>query len=245
MIKRRCTESCPAFTLIELLTTLGILVVLAALLFAAVRKTLDSAKEAEGVANLRQIGSAVHLYAISNNDMLPYAYYEDNYHFSLALSGYLANTGTTYASNTSENAISPIFADPIAKIRKAESHYSAHPRLMPSVSKNSASTTPQTRLSTISRPSKLILLADGCQDKNTGSVSATLSSVDRIKTRYAEFVGNPDTAVPTGPNTDEKSSSGNIRWRMQKDRAAKFLFVDGHVKVLHQGDLKYANILAD
>ncbi len=238
-----CPASRRGIALAELLAVVSLVAILVALLSPVVGQAMAAAKQTKGVANLRQIGSAARLYAADHQGLLPYAYYEDKYHYSLALSGYVASSKMTYGTTTTE--INPIFQDPSAAINKAKCHYSAHPLLMPSVSKNGAASTPQTRINQIARPASLVLLADGCQDPSTGSVSATLSAVEEITTRYGAFGASPETAVPPGPNTDRKNSSGHIRWRMQGDTAAKFLFVDGHVKLLHPGELRYLNILAD
>lgn len=60
-----------AFTLIELLTVIAIIGILAAIIIPTVGKVRNTAKAAQCVSNLRQIGFAVNLYAQANKDRLP------------------------------------------------------------------------------------------------------------------------------------------------------------------------------
>jgi len=60
-----------AFTLIEMLITLAIVAILAALLVPTVRSVLSRGKAAKCVSNLRQIGVAVAAYAADNNGAFP------------------------------------------------------------------------------------------------------------------------------------------------------------------------------
>jgi len=62
------------FTLVEMLVVIGIIVLLAALAFPAYRSTINSAKSAKAVSNLKQIGVMVGNYAADNGNRLPYAF---------------------------------------------------------------------------------------------------------------------------------------------------------------------------
>lgn len=57
---RRANE---AFTLIDLLTVIAVIAILAGILIPALSSVRESAKEAECASNLRQIGVAMQLYA--------------------------------------------------------------------------------------------------------------------------------------------------------------------------------------
>ena len=59
------------FTLLELLTVLAVITILAALLFTAVTRARQKVNEAVCLNNLRQWGQATHLYAIDHDDWLP------------------------------------------------------------------------------------------------------------------------------------------------------------------------------
>lgn len=60
-----------AFTLIELLTVIAIIGILAAILIPVVGAGRERARRAACMSNLRQIGVAAHLYAMENDDRLP------------------------------------------------------------------------------------------------------------------------------------------------------------------------------
>lgn len=59
------------FTLIELLTVIVIIGILAAIIIPTVSRVRNSAQRATCVSNLRQIGTAIMLYAGENNQTLP------------------------------------------------------------------------------------------------------------------------------------------------------------------------------
>ena len=67
--KRTATKG---FTLIELLTVIAIIGILAAIIIPTVGKVRDSAKKAQCVSNLKQIGMTIGLYLNENKNMMPY-----------------------------------------------------------------------------------------------------------------------------------------------------------------------------
>lgn len=60
-----------AFTLIELLTVIAIIGILASILIPVVGRVREAAKVAKCKSNLRQLGLGVHLYAADHNDRTP------------------------------------------------------------------------------------------------------------------------------------------------------------------------------
>ena len=66
------TFSRSGFTLIELLVVLGIVSLLAALLFPVFVQARAKARQSVCASNLHQIGLAVSLYSQDNDDLLPY-----------------------------------------------------------------------------------------------------------------------------------------------------------------------------
>jgi len=68
-----------AFTLIELLSVIAIVGILAALLIGGLSKIRDAARRSECSSNLRQIGAAYQLYAADNKGLYPALSYHSTY----------------------------------------------------------------------------------------------------------------------------------------------------------------------
>ncbi|HLS27795.1 MAG TPA: type II secretion system protein [Opitutales bacterium] len=65
------SRSLQAFTLIELLTVIAIIGILASILIPVVGQVREQAKVAQCAVHLRDLGNGVHLYANDHNDMVP------------------------------------------------------------------------------------------------------------------------------------------------------------------------------
>jgi prepilin-type N-terminal cleavage/methylation domain-containing protein len=65
-----------AFTMLELLVAIAIIVVLAALLLPAIASGKERARRTSCINNLRQFGLTLHLYGTDNRDKLPLGYSE-------------------------------------------------------------------------------------------------------------------------------------------------------------------------
>ncbi len=222
------------FTLIELLTVIAIIGILAAIIIPTVGKVRASARAAQGVSNLRQVANGLVLYAASNKDMLPYAFENGVTDYGIRLSGFLQDRTEVYSGT---NLRAAILTDPMASLEGGSMHFSVHPVLMP----NKGHGTPA-RISSLTRPSELVLVMDGTQDPGSKNAGASAKNVTGITLRYATG-GDVEAPVPEGLNAD--TAAGHIRWRMIENTAAKFGFSDGHVEILKIGQLKNRHIWAD
>lgn len=109
-----------AFTLIELLTVIAIIGVLAAILIPTIARVRESAKSSACTNNLRQVGIAIQGYIGDNKGSLPPAtpwfrarFNADPRHFQNSLLPYLSQSKTTYWGNTAEQmSYSPMFDCP-------------------------------------------------------------------------------------------------------------------------------------
>lgn len=108
------------FTLVELLTVIAIIGVLAAILIPTIGRVRESAKSSTCTNNLRQVGIAIQGYVNDNKGSLPPGgawlsprYDADPRHFQAALVQYISQTKTTYWGNsTTQRTYSPMFDCP-------------------------------------------------------------------------------------------------------------------------------------
>jgi prepilin-type N-terminal cleavage/methylation domain-containing protein/prepilin-type processing-associated H-X9-DG protein len=140
----------PGFTLVELLVVIGIIAVLIGILLPALSKARENANKVKCMANLRQIGQALFIYANDNKGVMPFGFVPKNANipgigvwpgddgdWTTFILSVIKKTQTDYNSNQT-NEGSPgsraIFMCPSVTNNSAKgilTHYSAHPRLMP------------------------------------------------------------------------------------------------------------------
>jgi len=63
-----------AFTLIELLVVIAIIAILAAILFPVFAQAKAAAKKTAALSNMKQLGTAIHIYTSDNDDLYPSVY---------------------------------------------------------------------------------------------------------------------------------------------------------------------------
>ncbi|AKC83885.1 hypothetical protein IMCC26134_03495 [Verrucomicrobia bacterium IMCC26134] len=225
--RRRMDSPRAAFTLIELLTVIAIVGILAAIIIPTVGRVRSAARDAVGLSHLRQIGLAASLYADENRGRFPYSYKANEYDFSSVLAAYIGAAGTeTYGNN---KATSDIFRDPSATIPLGDLHYTAHPVLMPHFANG-----PQFNRARLRRPSETVLVADGTQPLS-GNTHVSFWATDGSGA-WTPFAGNAsdDAPIAPGPDIDNDSSGGHLRFRAAGGTACKVVFADGHTRILRK-----------
>jgi len=216
-----------AFTLIELLTVIAIIGILAAILIPTVGAVRKTAKGANCIANLRQIGVAINIYPSDNKGYYPrlrFNYAPDdpvnNLNWAKALYPYIPTQ-----AGVNKSLSSKIFLCPAEEIQPDPSkvnviHYMATYVLEKTNAAAAAAPNGPRLASSIPNPSRTFLLLDALVD-STGNISAGGAGIS-----FTE--GQTDMAA--APATRKILSFRH------KD-AINVLFVDGHTKKYTLGDL--------
>ena len=247
------------FTLIELLVVLGIIGVLMAILLPALSAARFHAAAVQGLSNLGQIGRAVLAYVDDHERDLPVGYVvdparpSDDTNWTTLLHGYLSGGGMTDVG-LDPSTFLPIFIDPNAALRSGRVHYSAHPALMPDLTRDADGSIirPIKRpypVDRLVRGAQIVLVMDGSQDPaNQSNSHATVWRMDgeRIWDQWIYDAGQFDNGEPIapGPNVDAADAAGHIRWR-QPAETANFLYADGHAATKGQDEITKASVRVD
>ncbi|AHF92791.1 N-terminal cleavage protein [Opitutaceae bacterium TAV5] len=231
-----------AFTLIELLTVIAIIGILAAIILPTVGAVRKAAREVKSVSNLRQIALAMNTYADDNKDKFPPGYYykqgEGELYWTSELVSYIGLPKKVLSARESLY-VSPLALLPVNDSSEGSATmpftYSAHGLLCADTSGG------DTRLprSQVARPSQVILVGEAAQRTNTWAF-ATFSEPAEFKNR--DSTKELTELIPTDSDVDEQNRRG-LRYRGRS--GAPVAMVDGHAVVLKKGTVTYGNLVAD
>lgn len=238
------------FTLIELLVVISIIALLIAVLLPALSQARKTAKSMQCLANLKQIGTSVFMYAEDFDNKLPLGLVTaptipiaNATAWSTLLDGYLANGGMTYVLNPE---YSDIFRCPDAAKPEGKVHYSAHPRMFPDITNSSIKEA--YNIARIKRGSEVVMIMDGAQTgtgQNLGHATATAYGPWPIQNVYDPADATNGQQANAGINTDDALNAGFFRWRHAANTACNFVYADGHAATNKPEQVLRRNIRAD
>jgi prepilin-type N-terminal cleavage/methylation domain-containing protein/prepilin-type processing-associated H-X9-DG protein len=222
------------FTLIELLTVIAIIAILAAILIPVVGRVREQARTSVCTSNLRQLGVGVYLYATDHNERLPPSRGgpPDNLFWEASLLTYIEDHRILVCP---ELPVS--ITRPDTRINPPRT-YSVNQLAFGDDQRNEGARGPR-RLSDISRPTELILIADGVQIAAYGGNSSGRLYAAPF-TQWGET--NPlEDFVPLANQTDRDNiDEGRLRFR-HSDRV-NTVRADGHVALIRKGELQYRHV---
>ena len=219
-----------AFTLVELLVVISIIGLLAGLAVPAINGGLKSAKAGACLSNLHQIGVATMAYAADNSFKLPPGGSDGENNWARDVYNYCGGSDTTKANKKTlficPGCSKSVKTDvPAGQIPLT---YSGHKGLMPSGSNTVVA------LSSVARPTEVILAGDGCQVSAGGFAGYVIDS-PAIFSLQGGKGGSVvmETAISAAPDSDSGGGGGALRYR----HAGKVNLVmcDGHAEAIKKG----------
>jgi len=236
-----------AFTLIELLTVIAIIAVLAMLGISAIGRSLESSKSAKCATNLKQLAAAVMSYAADNNGMIPPAVQNPDPAagggkvWISSLDPYLPGPRPGLLANKDSAYFCPCARRP-GEWANSAPDYTCNDRSDLTATTGTfvqhawlgagASYPPQVRLTSIARPSQVIMFADsfhGGDVKNSGAWSVWLSRLES-----ADYFGK-DKLPETGVAPRHYFRDNPVRGKFNA------VFFDGHVESFDWHDPRLQN----
>lgn len=247
------------FTLVELLVVIGIIAILISTLLPALGRARQSAQTLACLSNLRQIGTAIRMYAQENKDNLPLGVWgawtpTDNVRWFTMVNPYMGGRGrtdgeTNYA-NPDTHTLSKALICPAATIKKGANHYSSNPIVLPRKNEIVLSPgIPTLKYSDLRDGTTKVLVLDGTQNMNSGNADAVAFMMDASSPSWGRFSTGGLSAsaryrkVPIDMNTEGTTYPplGLLRWRHLSNKGINAVYGDGHAATVRVGEFTEDN----
>ena len=225
-----------AFTLVELLVVISIIGLLAGLAVPAINGGLKSAKAGACLSNLHQIGVATMAYAADNSFKLPPGGSDGENNWARDVYNYCGGGDSRESKKTlfiCPGCAKSVKTDVVAG--QIPLTYSAHKGLMPS------GTNTVVQLSSVARPTEVILAGDGCQVAAGGYAGYVIDSPSIFALQTGKGGSSSmETPISTSPDSDS-GSQGALRYR----HAGKVNVVmcDGHAEAIAKGKVLNKHVI--
>ena len=223
-----------AFTLVELLVVISIIGLLAGLAVPAINGGLKSAKAGACLSNLHQIGVATMAYAAENSFKLPNSGSNDVPEWPTTLAA-LVSTDTKSKKSI---FVCPGSEKPVQQGSGTEiaTTYGVHGGLMP---KNGTAS----NLSSVVRPTEVILAADMCQDPGKKGWSPyCIENPSIVTSQSGGRSGSINLTTPIATSTD--ADTGNNPWmRYRHSGKVNVVMCDGHAEAIKRGSVLNKHVI--
>lgn len=239
----RIKMSSKAFSIVEVLVCVAIVVVLGALLFPMMQKNLIRAKQSQCASNQRQIFHYWALYAADNNGLILPSYYSEKNSASEVITAF---QWFNILDNTYLSASPQLPSSRAITIRQCPSNPGritywgtsnfAYNNILGVVDAQKG-TSERMHLGSISQPSKFAILTDSAVQR----IQTETITTPRYRTWYyfvSTIQGSGYTLNSGALSADGNSfTSGYVNYQWHNGQA-NFLFADGHVEALSKPEVQ-------
>lgn len=223
-----------AFTLIELLTVIAIIGILAAIIIPTVGRVRESAKDATCKSNLRQIATALNIYA-TDHGRFPASRQADEGDGTIWRMYLAPYFGGAVKQNNGVYICPSRMLIPKTVENFYFPTYAFHPKICTDTKEGWGN---PKKPEEIMRPSQVVLVADATQQGGADDVYGQ-SHTNFWKVTEAFGDGDPvnaDKPIGTYSDSDPGTESGAV-FRYRHNGKANFAFVDGHVGAIKKGEV--------
>lgn len=224
-LKHSANRRMAGFTLTEILVVIAIIAVLAVVALTATRRAMDSARSANCITNLRDLGAAALSYASENNGSLP-PLCELDYGKAWTVQAanrwwpsFLADSTDTASKLVFKTWRCPETRDEEFQRMSADLVYSSYSSLKPVISFITTETpTGGMRLAMIRNPEKVWMFGDGGRPLGSDNRYQTVAAIERYGKSWA--------------------SANRPAFRHNGGKSAHYVACDGHVETLTRKDIE-------